>query len=195
MVEQRACVAVRALTLARAAAYPCARLTRAREAVMPKRATPAQPIQRMSLRIKIGESLMAGSDDPLFLGIEGPEGREFRIRFARGSSLRRGAEDHYGLGPADDADTNVANPSLNDPTSPPIDSARIQGAYLRKGFEPVPNVRGVGEMDDRVEVIEVELDVYAAGRAKPLRFLRRGPIWLGLLSGLRLDLSRVDEGE
>ena len=162
---------------------------------MPTRAIPAQPIQRMTLRIQIGESLMAGSDDPLFLGLEGPEGREFRIRFARGSSLRRGAEDHYGLGPADDADTNIAHPDLNDPTSPQIDAARIQGAYLRKGFEPLPNVRGVGEMDDRLEVIEVELSIYASGRAKPLRFLRRGPLWLGLVSGVRLDLAQVDEGE
>ena len=32
---------------------------------MPTHATPAQPIRRMSLRIQIGESLMAGSDDPL----------------------------------------------------------------------------------------------------------------------------------
>ena len=162
---------------------------------MPTHATPAQPIRRMTLRIQIGESLMAGSDDPVFLGIHGAEGREFRIRFARGPSLRRGAEDHYGLGPAEDADTNIANPTLNDPSSPPIDAARIQSVYLRKGFEPIPNVRGMGEMDDRLEVIEVELSVYAAGRAKPLRYLRRGPLWLGLVSGLRLDLPRVDEDE
>ena len=162
---------------------------------MPTHATPAQPIRRMTLRIQIGESLMAGSDDPLFLGIHGAEGREFRIRFARGPCLRRGAEEHYGLGPPDDADTNVANPAFNDPTSPPIDAARIQSVYLRKGFEPVPNVRGVGEMDDRLEVIEVELSVHAAGRAKPIRYLRRGPLWLGLVSGLRLDLPQVDAGE
>ena len=162
---------------------------------MPTRATPAQPIRRMTLRIQIGESLMAGSDDPLFLGLHGPDGREFRIRFARGASLRRGAEEHYGLGPAEDADTNVANPAFNDPTSPPLDAARIESVYLRKGFEPVPNVRGMGEMDDRLEVLEVELEVHAAGRAKPLRFLRRGPLWLGLVSGLRMDLPRVDETE
>jgi len=161
---------------------------------MPTSTTPAQPIRRIGLRIQLGQSRMAGSDDPLFLGIEGPDGREFRILFARGASLRRGAEDHYGLGPPDDADTNVANPGFNDPTSPPIDAARIRGAYLRKGFEPIPNVRGVGEMDDRLEVLEVDLDVYAAGRAKPLRFQRRGPLWLGLVSGLRLDLAPVEEG-
>jgi len=162
---------------------------------MATQATPAQPILRMTLRIQIGESRMSGSDDPLFLGLHGPDGREFRIRFARGASLRRGAEEHYGFGPAEDADTNVAHPEFNDPSSPPIDAARVQGVYLRKGFEPVPNVRGMGEMDDRLEVVEVELALHAAGRPKPLRFLRRGPIWLGLVSGLRLDLPRIDEGD
>jgi hypothetical protein len=131
----------------------------------------------MTLRIRIGESLMAGTDDPLFLGLRGADGREFRVRFARGHSLRRGAEDVYGLGPPDDADTNIANPAFNDPSNPAIDAA------------------GMGEMDDRLEVLEVELSVHAAGRPKPLRFLRRGPIWLGLVSGLRLDLPRVEEGE
>ena len=50
-------------------------------------------------------------------------------------------------------------------------------------------------MDDRLEVLEVELSVHASGRPKPLRFLRRGPLWLGLVAGLRLDIPRVDEGE
>ncbi len=162
---------------------------------MPTHATPAHPIRRMSLRILIGESLMAGSDDPLFLGLQGPEGREFRVRFARGPSLRRGAEDLYGFGPPEDADTNVANPAFNDPTAPPIDAERIQTVYLRKGFEPIPNVRGMGEMDDRLEVVEAELSVHVGGRPKAIRFLRRGPLWLGLVSGLRLDLPRVDEDE
>jgi hypothetical protein len=161
---------------------------------MPSDATPSQPIRRMTLRIKVGESLMAGTDDPLFLGIHGADGREFRVRFARGHSLRRGAEDVYGFGPPDDADTNVANPAFNDPSVPPMDAARIQSVYLRKGFEPIPNVRGMGEMDDRLEVVEVELALHVVGRPKPVRYLRRGPLWLGLVAGLRVDLPRVDEG-
>jgi hypothetical protein len=161
---------------------------------MPTHATPAQPIRRMTLRIQIGESLMAGSDDPLFLGVYGPQGREFRIRFARGPSLRRGGEESFCLGSPDDPETNVANPAFNDPTAPAMDGALIQSVSLRKGFEPVPNVRGMGEMDDRLEVLEAELSIHTTGRVKPLRFLRRGPLWLGLLSGLRLDLARVDEG-
>jgi hypothetical protein len=180
------------LTLADVPAYLRPRRARAREDEVAAHAKSAHPIQRMTLRLKIGESLMAGSDDPLFLGFHGPDGREFRIRFARGASLRRGAEDVYCLGPADDAETNVAHPEFNDPTSPPIDASRIQSVYLRKGFEPLPNVRGLGEMDDRLEVIEAELTLYVAGRAKPLRHLRRGPIWLGLVSGLRLDLPPAD---
>ena len=43
--------------------------------------TSAHPVLRMVLRLTIGESLMAGSDDPLFLGVHGAQGREFRIRF------------------------------------------------------------------------------------------------------------------
>jgi hypothetical protein len=162
---------------------------------MAAHATLAQPVQRLTLRLKIGASLMAGSDDPLFLGLHGVHGREFRVRFARGSSLRRGSEETFCLGAPDDPETNVANPALNDPTAPPIDAARIEAVYLRKGFEPIPNVRGLGEMDDRLEVIEAELAVVARGRAKPLRFLRHGPLWLGLLSGLRMDLPRIEDGE
>lgn len=156
-------------------------------------ATSVHPISRMLLRLVIGESLMAGSDDPLFLGVHGPEGREFRVRFARGPSLRRGAEETYCFGSQKDRETNVANPALNDPSAPSLDGALLQGVYLRKGFEPIPNVRGMGEMDDRLELVEAELCVYSVARAQPLRFLRRGPIWLGLVSGLRVDLPRVDE--
>ena len=108
--------------------------------------------------------------------------------------MRRGGEESFCLGSPSDPETNVANPGFNDPTAPAMDGALIQSVYLRKGFEPVPNVRGMGEMDDRLELIEAELSVHTSGRAKPLRFLRRGPIWLGLVSGLRLDLARVDEG-
>jgi hypothetical protein len=156
-------------------------------------ATSARPILRMILRLTIGESVMAGSDDPLFLGLHGAQGREFRVRFARGPSLRRGGEESFCLGSPNDPETNIANPGFNDPTAPALDGALIQSVYLRKGFEPVPNVRGMGEMDDRLELIEAELSIHTSGRANPLRFHRRGPLWLGLVAGLRLDLARVDE--
>jgi hypothetical protein len=153
------------------------------------------PIVRIEVRVKVGDSLMAASDDPLYLGLRGPEGREFRLAFARGRSLRRGSEDRFVLGAPDAAETNVAMPELNDPGRPALQVEAVEGAYLRKGFDPIPNVRAVGELDDRLEVIEAELEIHVAGRTKPVRFQRSGPIWLGLVSGLYLELARApDEG-
>jgi hypothetical protein len=138
---------------------------------------------------------MSGSDDPLFLGLSGEAGREFRLALSHGKSLRRGQVDHFRLGSPDDSATNVAHADLNDPTAPAIDAAAITGVYLRKGFEPIPNVRGVGEMDDRLEVLEIEVEIAVQGQPKARRYFREGPIWLGLVSGLRLEVPRVDEGE
>ena len=83
---------------------------------------------------------MAASDDPLFLGLRGPSGREFRLEFKRGRSRRRGKEDVYILGTPDDPDINVAHPEFNDPNVPPIDATTIHSIYLRKGFEPIHTV-------------------------------------------------------
>jgi len=153
------------------------------------------PIQRIAVRLRVGEHLLAASDDPLFLSLRGPSGREFRLALKHGRSLRRGAEDHFVLGPPDDPETNVAHAELNDPTSPPLDASQITGVFLRKGFEPIPNVRAVGEMDDRLEIVEAEVEIAVAGRPKPIRHQRRGPVWLGLICGLRLEIPRVgDEG-
>ena len=149
------------------------------------------PVTRIEIRLQVGEGLLAASDDPLFFGLSGPSGREFRLDLARGRSLRRGAEDHYVLAAPKDPATNVKHPELNDPTSPPLDLEAIEGVYLRKGTDPIPNVRGVAELDDRLEVISVEVEIHAEGRAVPVRFARRGPIWLGLAAGLRFDLARL----
>lgn len=154
--------------------------------------SPRHPVQRIAVRIRVGEDLMAASDDPLFLGLRGPEGREFRLQPAKGRALRRGAEDHYVLGAPDDPETNVEHPSLNDPSEPPIDADDIASAYLRKGFEPLPNVRGLAEMDDRVEIEHVEVEITAAGEPVPRRFARRGPIWLGLVAGLHFEIPPAD---
>ena len=155
-------------------------------------ATPGQVV-RITVRLHVGDSRMAASDDPLFVGLGGPAGREFRLDLAKGRSRRRGAEDVYVLGAPDDPDTNVAHPELNDPTSPALSADRASSVYLRKGTEPIPNVRGVGEMDDRIEIASVEVEIQAEGQPKAIRFERGGPIWLGLVCGLRLELSRVDE--
>jgi hypothetical protein len=153
------------------------------------------PVQRIAVRIRVGEHMLAASDDPLFLSLRGPSGREFRLAFKHGKSLRRGSEDRFVFGAPDDPETNAAHPELNDPTSPPLDAAQITSVFLRKGFEPIPNVRAVAEMDDRLEVVEIEVETHVAGRPKPLRHHRRGPVWLGLICGLRLEIPLVDDGQ
>lgn len=147
----------------------------------------AAGVARIEVRIQVGDALMAASDDPLFLRLTGPSGREFRLSLAHGKSLRRGKQDHYVLAPRDGS--NVAHPDLNDPTSPPLDLAGIHGAVLVKGLDPLPNVRGMAEMDDRLLIEEAEVVVHADGDAR-LRFHRRGPVWLGLVSGLSWELAR-----
>jgi hypothetical protein len=150
------------------------------------------PVARIEVRIQVGPNLLSGTDDPLFLGLHGGSGREFRLQPARGSAFRRGAEDHFVLAAADDPETNVDQAELNDPTRPPLDADAISGLYLRKGLEPIPNVRALGEMDDRLEVAAVEVEITAEGRPKALRYARRGPIWLGLVCGLFLEIPRID---
>jgi len=152
------------------------------------------PVTRIAVRLAIGESRMAATDDPVFLGVRGPCGREFRLGLAQGRAMRRGSEDHFVFGAPGDPATNVDHPDLNDPTSPALDAEAIERLYLRKGMEPIPNVRGLGEMDDRMEVAWVEVEVHAQGRSEPLRFARRGPAWLGLLSGQLLEIPRADDG-
>jgi hypothetical protein len=50
-------------------------------------------------------------------------------------------------------------------------------------------------MDDRLEIAEVEIEMHSAGRPKAVRFTRRGPIWLGLVSGQLFEIPRSDPGE
>ena len=136
---------------------------------------------------------MAATDDPVYLEILGEHGREFRLALNRGKSLRRGQDEHYVLGSPDDTETNVANPELNDPITPPIDAGSIVGVRIRKGQEPIPNVRAFGEMDDRLELTEVEVEIHTGDGAAPLRFARAGPIWLGLVCGLSIRIGRTAE--
>jgi len=151
------------------------------------------PVVRIEARIQVGPNMMSGTDDPLFLGLRGPAGREFRLTLAGDGSLRRGREGRVVFGAPEDPGTNAEQPELNDPTRPTLDADGISGVYLRKGLEPIPNVRGLGEMDDRLEVEAVEVDVSVVGEPQPRRFARRGPIWLGLVCGLLLEIPSVDE--
>jgi len=147
---------------------------------------------RIRVTLKVGEHRMSGSDDPLYLGLHGPCGREFRLELHKGHARQRGHEDVYVLGQPDDPETNVDHPELNDPTAPPIDATSVTGAYLRKGFEPIPNVRGIGEMDDRIEITEVSIEIEPEGATKAIRFERTGPIWLGLVSGIRFEMPKCE---
>jgi hypothetical protein len=149
---------------------------------------PRRPIERISVRVCVGEHLLSASDDPLFLGLRGASGREFRLAFAHGKSLRRGGEDLFVFGTPQDSETNVAHAELNDPTAPALDAASIQSVFLRKGFEPIPNVRGFGEMDDRLEILEAAIELHIAGDSEPRHFYRSGPLWLGLVCGLCIEI-------
>lgn len=172
-------------------------MTRSRTAPYPRGSvaepTIRNPLERIEVRVCVGKAPMAATDDPIFLGIRGPAGREFRLQHAKGPSFRRGADDRYVLAAAGDAAANVDHAELNDPTTPALDAADVTGFYVRKGAEPIPNVRGIGELDDRVEIVEVEITVYAAGLAAPLRFARRGPVWLGLACGEMFEVPREND--
>jgi hypothetical protein len=150
-------------------------------------------VVRIEVRIQVGPNLMSGTDDPLFLGLRGAAGREFRLKLAGPGPLHRGQEGRFVLGAPNDPAANVEPPELNDPTNPTLDADGISGVYLRKGLEPIPNVRGIGEMDDRLEVEAVAVEITVANVPKPRCFARRGPIWLGLVCGLLLEIPSTDE--
>lgn len=149
-------------------------------------------LRRIEVRVHVGTDRMAGTDDPLFLELGGPAGREFRLSPAHGKAFRRGAEEQYVLAGASDPDTNVGFPELNDPGVPAIPFAGVTGVVLRKGQEPIPNVRGHGEMDDRLQVRSIEVVLVADDGSAPRRFVREGPFWLGLVCGERIALVPVE---
>jgi hypothetical protein len=154
--------------------------------------TPRAAIRRIVVGVHVGTDRLAGTDDPLFLELVGPGGREFRLEFSQGRALRRGALDRFVLGGPNDPETNVANPDLNDPTDPPLDANRVLGISIRKGLDPIPNVRGRGELDDRVQLVAVEVDLYVDGQPAPRRWIQEGSVWLGLVCGMRMSLVASD---
>ena len=149
------------------------------------------PIQRIVLELRVGSDRMAATDDPVFLGLRGPAGREFRVALAKGKSLRRKGEERYVFGAPGDGETNVAEPTLNDPTTPAI-TAAIEGVYLIKRQDAFPNVRGMGELDDRLQLEEASV-TFELTDGSTRRFHRSGPIWLGLTCGLSFDLAPTAE--
>jgi len=156
-------------------------------------ASSSTPITKIVVRLTVGEHRMSATDDPVFLSLQGPCGRDFRLAQAHGRFLRRGHQDVFVLGPPGGAEVSVAHPELNDPTQPPLWLEGVERIVLWKGMEPLPNVRGVGEMDDRLLVEDVEVELHGEGRETPVRFQRKGPVWLGLLCGLRFEIPRAEE--
>ena len=148
-------------------------------------------IRKIVVRIEVGSNRMSASDDPLFLHLEGACGREFRLSLGDHESLRKGAADDFVLAPSDSGEANVENPELNDPTTPPLYLEGIERVALRKGLDPIPNVRGVGELDDRLEITHARVEFHVDEQEKPIRYERTGPFWLGLACGLSLDLGAV----
>ncbi len=151
------------------------------------------PVERIEVRIQVGDDRMAATDDPVFLGLRGAAGREFRLQMVRGPGFRRGSDTSFVLASAGAPDTNVAHAELNDPTAPALCADAIESCYVRKGSEPLPNVRGLGEMDDRIQILRVEVDLQAGGLAQPRRFVRQGPFWLGLVSGTVVEVPAADD--
>jgi hypothetical protein len=149
-------------------------------------------IQRIMVRVHVGEHMLSATDDPVFLGLRGPAGREFRLDFPKGKSMRKGSNDSYIFGSPNDPQTNVAHPELNDPSEPALHSEDISSIFLRKGFDPIPNVRAMGEMDDRLEVHEIAVEFQFSDGDEPVCFFRSGPLWLGLVCGLRMEIPRTD---
>jgi hypothetical protein len=48
-------------------------------------------------------------------------------------------------------------------------------------------------MDDRIEITEAEVEIESEGAVKAIRFSRSGPIWLGLVCGVRFELPRCED--
>jgi len=150
----------------------------------------ADHIQRIVVHLQVGSDRMAGTDDPVFLGLRGPAGREFRLALGKGKAFRRKGEERYVIGAPGDEETNLASPALNDPTTPALAIDQITGVYLHKRQEPIPNVRGFGEMDDRLQLDAIDVEIVGTDGSR--RFHRKGPIWLGLACGLSCDLAPAD---
>lgn len=153
---------------------------------------PGNAIQRIVVELRVGSDRMAATDDPVFLGLRGPMGREFRIAPAKGKSLRREGEERYVFGAAGDGEVNVAEPALNDPTQPGLDAGGVESVYVIKRQDAFPNVRGMGELDDRLQLEEATVRLECAD-GSVRTFQRKGPLWLGLTCGLTCDLPPASD--
>ena len=156
---------------------------------MSTQAAASNPIQSVLVRVQVGSDRKAGTDDPVFLRLAGPGGREFRLCLAKGRTLHRGDLNVFVLG---GPDANVGHAELNDPSAPQLDASGIERVELYKGLAPIPNVRGLAELDDRAQIDRVEVEIHGSADSEPLRFAREGPFWLGLVCGFRIELAALD---
>jgi hypothetical protein len=82
---------------------------------------------------QIKAHIETGNQDPdrntrVFLGFEGKQGREFRMRTTDDANPFR---ENTALDIVFGSGANVRDPSINDPINPPIDETQITGAYIR----------------------------------------------------------------
>ena len=75
----------------------------------------SHPIQAIVVRIQLGRDRKSGTDDPVFLRLTGPCGRDFRLLLAKGRTLHRSEENIFRLGVPE---ANIDHPDLNDPLPP-----------------------------------------------------------------------------
>lgn len=87
-------------------------------------------INQIQIFVRTGPS-SPSSGERVFLGFNGRHGREFRCRLDGGNTNPFGSntETHLIFG----QDSNVSEPSLNDPRNPQMDDLMLGRAYLRLG--------------------------------------------------------------
>jgi hypothetical protein len=146
-------------------------------------------VRKIIVRVTTGQDRMSGTDDPIFLRLMGPGGREFRLDTPRGRGFRRDSLTTFVLAGGDDPEAHLERPEMNDPTSPRLPMSGIEGVGLRKDLNPIPNVRGMAELDDRILIADVEVEIHPDDDSSSQLYRRGGPIWLGLVCGLFLELE------
>ena len=82
---------------------------------------------------QIRAHIQTGNQDPdsntrVFLGFEGKHGREFRMRTTDDANPFR---ENTALDIVFGSGANVRDPTINNPSDPPIDDTQITGGYIR----------------------------------------------------------------
>jgi hypothetical protein len=134
------------------------------------------------VRLKTGTSKYAGTDDPLYVGVEGTQGgREFPLDVRWFDDFERGSEVKYALGDVwDDAALagakrpKMAETDWNDPKLFWLGIDGVDRVYLRK--------HATGR-DDAYQLDGIEVALFGDDRTRRV-FSSTTAIWLGLAYGL-----------